>query len=304
MILLGNANPIVENTLQKLISKAGGAKEKRSQISITIADFDGCVFGIATSKDRNQVTVSVQWSLLREPVMEQSGMTSRLQAIYGPLIIPTVAGYDFSVGFDLDNLPADSAELPKKIALLKRNILSVPFLATFERISSGDKNTNVVTIPYRTNEAIYLKPEADRAIVIFSIYYRDRDDIVYSKVFLQEFADARKTMNAAPSVSFSQKEAPLEIKGVKGVNEGEDQGFVSFGLFKGHVAGARAQLTVDILQVFRNYLLYHVKCSKAFMHTRMRNRVNSLLQVINRAKMKQKGEDEKKTATGRTFTRA
>jgi len=293
----------VENTLQKLISKAGGSKEKRSQIAITIADFDGCVFGIATSKDRNQVTVSVQWSLLREPVMEQSGLTSRLQAIYGNLIIPTVAGYDFSVGFDLDNLPADSAELPKKIGLLKRNILSVPFLATFERIAGGDKSTNVITIPYRTNEAIYLKPEADRAIVVFSIYYRDRDDIVYSKVFLQEFADARKTMNACPSVSFSQKEAPLEIKGVKGVNEGEDQGFVSFGLFKGHVAGTRAQQTVDILQVFRNYLLYHVKCSKAFMHTRMRNRVNSLLQVINRAKMKQKGEDEKKTATGRTFTR-
>jgi len=180
--------------------------------------------------------------------------------------------------------------------------MSVPFLSTFESIAAGNsKNLEVVTVPYRNNEAIYIKPDTDRAIVVFSIYFQDRDDIVYSKVFLQEFADARKTMNAAPSVQFAQREAPLEIKGIKGVHEGEDQGFVSFGLFKGHVQANRAQQTVDILQLFRNYLQYHIKCSKAFMHTRMRNRVNSLLLVLNRAKMKQK--EEKKTATGRTFTR-
>jgi len=179
--------------------------------------------------------------------------------------------------------------------------LSVPFLQLFESVSTGKAPKDVVIVPYRSNEAIYIKPDADRAIVIFSIYFHDKDDIVYGKVFLQEFADARKTMNAAPGVNFSQKEAPLEIKGIRGVTEGEDQGFVSFGLFKGHVAGARAQQTIDILQMFRNYLHYHIKCSKAFMHTRMRNRVNTLLQVLNRAKMKQK--EEKKTATGRTFNR-
>jgi len=300
MILLPNSNPIIENTLQKLISKAGAGK-KRDQVTVAIADFDGCQFCIQTSKERNMVTVSVQWSLLKENIMEQSGLTSRLQAIYGDLMTSPQSGYDLSLQFNLDQLPPDSAELPKKIALLKRNILSVPFLQLFESVSSGQKSTAVVVVPYRSNEAIYIKPDADRAIVIFSIYFHDKDDIVYGKVFLQEFADARKTMNAAPSVNFSQKEAPLEIKGTKGVAEGDDQGFVSFGLFKGHVAGARAQQTVDILQMFRNYLHYHIKCSKAFMHTRMRNRVNTLLQVLNRAKMKQK--EEKKTATGRTFNR-
>jgi len=300
MILLPNSNPIIENTLQKLISKAGASK-KRDQVTVVIADFDGCQFCIQTSKDRNVVTISVQWSLLKEAIMEQSGLTSRLKAIYGDLMTSPQSGYDLSLQFNLDQLPADSAELPKKIALLKRNILSVPFLQLFENVSSGKKETNVVVIPYRSNEAIYIKPDADRAIVIFSIYFHDKDDIVYGKVFLQEFADARKTMNAAPSVNFSQKEAPLEIKGTKGVTEGDDQGFVSFGLFKGHVAGARAQPTIDILQMFRNYLHYHIKCSKAFMHTRMRNRVNTMLQVLNRAKMKQK--EEKKTATGRTFNR-
>jgi len=300
MILLPNSNPIIENTLQKLISKAGSGK-KRDQVTVAIADFDGCQFFITTSKERNIVNVHVSWSLIQDRIMAESGLQNRLAAIYGNLLVQPQSGYDVTLEFNLDQLPADSAELPKKIGLLKRNIFSVPFLALFENIVAGKAGKDVVIIPYRSNEAIYLKPDSDRAIVVFSIYFHDRDDLVYGKVFLQEFADARKTMNAAPSVNFSQKEAPLEIKGVKGVTEGDDQGFVSFGLFKGHVAGTRAQATIDILQVFRNYLHYHIKCSKAFMHTRMRNRVNSLLQVLNRAKMKQK--EEKKTATGRTFNR-
>lgn len=52
---------------------------------------------------------------------------------------------------------------------------------------------------------------------------------------------------------------------------------------------------------FRNYLQYHIKCSKAFMHTRMRIRVESLLQVLNRAKQKKAAKAT--TASGRTFKR-
>lgn len=109
-------------------------------------------------------------------------------------------------------------------------------------------------------------------------------------------------MTSAPSVTYSQKSAPGELKGVKGVYEGEDQGFVSFVLFKHHISPERRQRTIDGIQLFRNYLQYHIKCSKAFMHTRMRLRVESLLQVLNRAKMKQ-AHKEMKTASGRTFKR-
>eukprot|EP01089_Gocevia_fonbrunei_P012072 TRINITY_DN275_c0_g1_i1.p1 TRINITY_DN275_c0_g1~~TRINITY_DN275_c0_g1_i1.p1 ORF type:complete len:234 (-),score=44.52 TRINITY_DN275_c0_g1_i1:104-805(-) len=232
--------------------------------------------------------------------MNQSGFTDRMKTIYGDLVISPQSGYDFSIQIDLDKLPADTTELVKNVSLLKRNAMSVPFLHLFEAVAAGKSGKDVIPINYRSNEAIYLKPDGDRVIAVFSIYFQDKDDIVYSKVFLQEFADARKTMNAAPSVQFAQREPPLEIRDVKGVSQSDDQGFVSFGLFKGHVAG-RAQSSIDILQMFRNYLQYHIKCSKAYMHTRMRNRVNSLLQVLNRAKMKQK--EEKKTASGRTFTR-
>jgi len=46
-----------------------------------------------------------------------------------------------------------------------------------------------------------------------------------------------------------------------------------------------------------------MKCSKAYLHTRMRERVRTFLQVLNRAKSTPEST-EKKTITGRTFRRA
>jgi len=133
--------------------------------------------------------------------------------------------------------------------------------------------------------------------------FKDLDDVVFAKVFLQEYADARRTMSNAPSVTYSQKEPPMELKGVRNLKVGEGNGFVSFVLFAPHIAIAKRERTIDNIQTFRNYLHYHIKCSKAYMHTRMRNRVKSFLQVLNRAKS-DTGSGEKKTITGRTFKRA
>jgi len=112
----------------------------------------------------------------------------------------------------------------KKVSLLKRNILAVPFL----NVAEG-KTKNLVVINYRSNEAMYIKPEADSVTVIFSINFKDQGDIVLGKVFLQEFQDCRRSMSGAPAVSFTQRERPLELRDVQGVYEGADQGFVSFG---------------------------------------------------------------------------
>lgn len=116
-----------------------------------------------------------------------------------------------------------------------------------------------------------------------------------------ECRTARKGLPAAPSVSFSLVELPRELEGVRGVTQGDQQGFVSFVLHPAHMA-KRAN-TISHIQMFRNYLHYHIKCSKAYMHTRMRARVRSLLQVLNRAKVDPFVKQEKKTIAGKTFKR-
>jgi len=180
--------------------------------------------------------------------------------------------------------------------------MSAPFHTVCDAVSGGGGSLpNMITLNYRSTEALYIKPEGDRVIVIFSINFKDSQDIILSKGFIMEFMEARRHLNNAPSVMYKEKEAPLELKGVPGVYEGVDQGFVSFVLFKNHIIKERREKSIDTVCLFRNYLQYHIKCSKAFLHTRMRTRVDSLLQVLNRAKMKK--ANKATTVSGKTFER-
>jgi len=203
---------------------------------------------------------------------------------------------------DCASPPQDKAAFARNVALFKRHCFAAPFNKVFADIE-GKKGGGLIEIPYRDDESLFIKPETDRCIVIFSMGFKDPDDIVLAKVFLQEYADARRTMSNAPSVSYSQKEPPLELKGVRNLRVGDSQGFVSFVLFQPHMAAAKKEKTIDNIMTFRNYLQYHLKCSKAFLHTRMRNRVRTFLQVLNRAKSEPESK-EKRTITGRTFRRA
>jgi hypothetical protein len=45
-----------------------------------------------------------------------------------------------------------------------------------------------------------------------------------------------------------------------------------------------ASHSITQIQLFRDYLHYHIKCSKAYMHSRLRLRVAEFLKVLNRAK--------------------
>jgi actin related protein 2/3 complex subunit 2 len=67
-------------------------------------------------------------------------------------------------------------------------------------------------------------------------------------------------------------------------------------LFPNHFTkGDIREETISRIQIFRDYLHYHIKCSKAYMHTRMRARVRDFLKVLNRAKPEVQNA-EKKTA--------
>jgi len=293
MILLENANRILEDTVAARINA-----EKPESVDVTFADFDGVQFHVsATPEAKHLVRISIQFRGAQQ-VLKEFGGAELLKRYYGPLLQATPeAGYDVTLQVDLNTLPPNKDELPAKISFLKRHLFAAPFQRAIEK-----KPTEIIVFNYRPEEAVYIKAEADRVTVIFDILFRDADDIVFSKVFLQEFADARRTINQAPAVSFSQKEPPLELKGVKGVKVGDNNGFVSFVLFSHHIADANRDKTIDLIQTFRDYLHYHIKCSKAYMHTRMRNRVESLLQILNRARP-EPVEVVRRTAQGKTFKR-
>lgn len=78
---------------------------------------------------------------------------------------------------------------------------------------------------------------------------------------------------------------------------------MSLAVSKRIVESGRLEKAVTLVEGYRAFLLYHVQATKSQLHTRIRRRASSWLQVLNRA-MPEKLNIEKKTIKGRTFNRA
>jgi len=295
MILLEYNSRIIVETL----NQRRDPENKKELLDVVLADFDGVKMHLSNRNpdQKNLVTLSVSWRAIS--ALMKNGAAEDMKAIYGNLIQSSPeSGYDLSLQFDIDNIPGDPQKFIETVSLIKRHLLAAPFKKAFAAVGAGSQ---IITIDYRDDETLFIKAGQDNVTVIFSINFKDPNDQVLARVFLQEFAEARRTINSAPAVSFRTREAPDELKGVSGVKEGETKGFVTFVLFKNHLQNP--EKTINGIQTFRNYLHYHIKCSKAYLHTCMRLRVEELLKILNRAKPSDSGTKEKKTAAGKTFVR-
>jgi actin related protein 2/3 complex subunit 2 len=301
MILLEFHNKIIEDTIITKW-KAYTETQKGEAVEAVIADFDGVLFHLVSDAN-NRALLTISMSIKCWAQLQQHGVSELLTKHYGKYEASPENGYNYTICVNLAELTEkDVASVARSISLVKRNALSAPFYKAFEAIESK-KAFPISEITYRDEEAVYIKTDSDRCTVIFNIQFKDQDDVILAKVFLQEYAEAKRTLGQAPSVSYSQKEPPSELRGVKNLRVGAGNGFVSFVLFSNHTQGGKRDATIDNIQTFRNYLHYHIKCSKAVLHTRMRNRVRNFLQVLNRAKAEIQST-EKKTFAGKTFKRA
>ncbi|KAI9313687.1 Arp2/3 complex, 34 kd subunit p34-Arc-domain-containing protein [Dichotomocladium elegans] len=304
MILLDYYNVILKDALEARLK--GG---KREAIDMTIVDFDGVKYQLETPESKSVLHISLQWSCY--PELVSHGADQVLQREYGEYLQSTPRqNYDLTLVIDLDKVPPNEEAqdaLVRKVSLLKRNLLAAPFERAFaeqEQYEDPEKpnpTSELMAIHYRSEEAIYVKSNVDRVTVIFSTKFKDETD----KIFGREFVDARRrpALQNAPQVLYSNREPPMELRHL-GLQDSLDTSYVTFVLFPQHfVRGDVREETISRIQIFRDYLHYHIKCSKAYMHTRMRARVRDFLKVLNRAKPENVNA-EKKTASGRTFRRS
>ncbi|KEZ44282.1 hypothetical protein SAPIO_CDS3237 [Scedosporium apiospermum] len=288
MLLLDYQNVLIQSILTERFSGAPPAT-----IDQTVSDFDGVLFHISTPETKTKIVVSIQIRCFKDLV--KYGAEQVLQREYEA-----------------------RDDLIMKMALLKRNAMAAPFELAYQEYyqlrDEASKYTSeeapqgvreggeVMAIHYREEEAIYLKASHDRVTVIFSTVFREETDRVFGKVFIQEFVDARRrAIQNAPQVLF-RNDPPLELQGVPGVaNSGTGEiGYVTFVLFPRHLTPQRMPDVISHIQTFRDYFHYHIKASKAYIHSRMRKRTADFLQVLRRARPDNE-EKERKTASGRTF---
>jgi len=297
MILLETLNKVIEDNF---LERLNGEFEKPPVIDYKCADFDGAIFHVSSSEaNPSLVTISLQSTAA--PALLKNGGEQLLKEKYGAALVAPESGYDVSLQYDLEKIaPADRGRISNEISKLKNYLYGAVIIRVCEEAEKGQGGT-LYDIPLRDHEErMWLRADsADRVTVVFSINFTDADDIVFGKVFLQEF---KKSVAGAPSVDFVYKIPPLELKEVGQLPRSENIGYVTFVIFDRHFKGPEKKAGIaENLPSFRNYLHYHIKCAKSHLHTRMRNRVDVLLQILNRAK--QDLDKEKKTATGRTFTR-
>ncbi|KAM5544583.1 hypothetical protein V8D89_001481 [Ganoderma adspersum] len=303
MILLEPHNYIIHTTLSEKALKP-------SSLDVQFVDFDGVRFHLSTPDRKTALVLSMNIRCWDELV--RYGVHDILQREYGPLLKATPENdYNVSLEIDLEQLPPEGEQRDtflKNLALLKRNALAAPFELGFQAQkqleTAGSGQGDLMALHYRDEEVIYVQASSDRVTVIFSTMFREETDRVFGKVFLQEFVDARRlpTIQSAPQVLYTTREPPLEIRHLPGLHDSEDVGYVTFVLFPRHFANVIvANTTITHIQLFRDYLHYHIKCSKAYMHSRMRHRVSEFQKVLNRAKTEQATVD-RKTVTGRSMT--
>eukprot|EP00271_Cylindrocystis_brebissonii_P004016 TRINITY_DN1534_c0_g1_i3.p1 TRINITY_DN1534_c0_g1~~TRINITY_DN1534_c0_g1_i3.p1 ORF type:complete len:386 (-),score=83.67 TRINITY_DN1534_c0_g1_i3:644-1801(-) len=165
-----------------------------------------------------------------------------------------------------------------------------------EKGGAKEEKGEAMVLQHRPKEFYYVFPQAEQVTVVFPVHFQEASDAVLAAAFLQEFVEARRVSIAAASSGLSASSssappcshswtAPREVPQEGGAHAIKaNAGFLSFVIFPHHVDGARLEKVAWTLATFHAYVKYHIKCSKAFMHTRMRRRVDSLIQVLERAK--------------------
>lgn len=285
----------------------------------TVADFDGVLYHISNlNGDKSKLRISISLKFFKE--LQSHGADSLLKREYGSFLsVSPEEGYSVSLIYELKDIKAEEREsIICKAGLLKRNCFASVFEKYFEyqeRLAEelkkdSDSLSKITVIPdkrdisvihYREEETLYVEAKPDRVTVIFSTIFKDEDDVVLGKVFLQEFKEGRKASHTSPQVLFSHRDPPSELNNTD-ARVGDNIAYITFVLFPRHTNIKARDNTINLIHMFRDYLHYHIKCSKAYIHSRMRAKTQDFLKVLNRARP-EKEKTDKKTMSGKTFVR-
>lgn len=299
MILLDVNNKAVYEALCLRFENAL-SNHKPETTELVIADFDGVVYHMSNPNgDRSKLVLSIALKFYNE--LQKHGADELIKREYGQYLMePAEASYNVSLLFDMTNVPENWKDLAYKSSLLKRNCFASVFEKYFEFQEKGEIGQKTAVIHYRNDETLFVRALEDRVTVIFSTTFKGEDDIILGKVFMQEFSETRRKFQQAPQVLFSHKHPPAELNDTEAII-GDNRGYITFVLTPRHINKAARDNTINLISMLRNYLHYHLKCSKAYMHQRMRAKTNDFLKVLNRAKPEPKSKpiEERKTFYGK-----
>lgn len=196
-------------------------------------------------------------------------------------------------------------ELCSRLGRMKQDITTFPLYLACRGFPNNPNLQTCYSI--RPNEQIFIQTFTDKILVTVSVVFEEPSDEVLAKVihqvllllfsFVQEFETVKRqhAFQLAPSISVS-KTSPFEdtrespsisscdvVKKPKlYITFGKNRYFAygCLGLFQRTILEEYAK-AIDAIVSFRNFLHYHIKCTKAFIHSRMNVKTSQFLQTLN-----------------------
>ena len=293
MILINSENSIISETLKLNQSSPVNRLDK---IDISFEDHSGGHFHLYSSKTSSTgekvIKLSAKLPAWKEICKEKALMEIIEKDFEGILCEKVDEGFDVTISCKIDEI---SDEKIKQFSHLKQKIISSPLARIIRDIQSDNNNSNnnnnsntasPFTVTFDNNDFYSVVPgtNKDQIIILFGMNFVDQTDTILAKVFLQEFYDTRNNrMEDAPVVLYG-KEPPKELSKLA-IKSSDSLNYLTLVLFPRHYSTPEAQdhllKTVPFLS---DYIHYHLKCTKAYLHQRMRAKTGDFLKILNRAK--------------------
>jgi actin related protein 2/3 complex subunit 2 len=199
------------------------------------------------------------------------------------MLVAPIDGANVTIQLDAAAIAEDKlAETIKSVASLRRNAMACVFDRAITAVASKSSLPPEAIVRFRPSEPVFILPRADKVSVVYALEFSDPTDWAVARIIAQEFAEAQRTISTAPSINFSDRDPPLELRSMKDIGRQSAAfvGYLTFALHPRHIdTEAKRTNVINLLTQFRPYLDYHIKAAKSYLHARMRNRVDGWMQV-------------------------
>ena len=299
MIILEFESAILRNLLERSLMP----HEKISG-EYFFCDFDGVRFRLQYDKKTNDIEVDM--FIACTPELNEYGAKEAFEQHYGKYKIqPKAKGdikYTHAIQFNLKSMnEAQQKEMITLASRMKAYVLGAPIIFVAKLVTSKS-NFAPFEIPFRksTMESFFMTPTSQGAACTFSIRFSDPGDKIIAGVFFQELAAARTRVKNAPIVTYSN-DPPADLGSFKlPTKDKKMYAYVTLSLQTAQLSDRKKEDISFYLPMFRDYLHYHIKCAKAFMHQKMRARTASMLKILDAAKPEPK-QKVRRTITGKVM---
>ncbi|CAL5392280.1 unnamed protein product [Camellia sinensis] len=291
MACFERASPALMQILLKLYSA-----EKPMELDHHLHEFGSVEYHIQSSaSDPYNTYLSISTPLLSHGILLSNGLPhSTIEMVNGissdvvEIVEPAREGYQLTLKLDFARIPngKESMKIITEISTVQSVILSSQLKEILRNISSQDAPQGIyrpIKLVYHPREPFFVIKQPAKITVVFPMRFKENTDVIIATAFFQELMDvgSSKQWAKAPPCTWSPIPPP-ELRGEHLEDLSTNGGFATFDISSRHVEGKKLDKTVWSLLNFYAFVKNHVKCTRSFIQRRMRNRLESLVEVLRK----------------------